>query len=187
MVGWRAASPTLTTKRCQRWRPGPAGRRRGAGMYFIFHFKFSHVTNFLHFISHCRPYYKLHSKLFFSLYVLISAIQCSKIWKFVVINFTHLRPHKLHNYPVFLHCRRICQIKVYLFFLTEFRRCLTYVREAVQRASTKSQLHKSHLETLLSEKVTLLFQLERSTIFPIRSGLLTYHWDRILISQREYT
>jgi hypothetical protein len=27
------------------------------------------------------------------------------------------------------------------------------VREAVQRASTKSLLHKSHLETLLSEKV----------------------------------
>jgi hypothetical protein len=29
------------------------------------------------------------------------------------------------------------------------------VREAVQRASTKSLLHKSHLETLLSEKVRL--------------------------------
>ena len=32
-------------------------------------------------------------------------------------------------------------------------RCLTYVREAVQRASTKSQLQKSHLDTLLSERV----------------------------------
>merc|ERR1719507_1693126 len=31
-------------------------------------------------------------------------------------------------------------------------RCLTYVREAVQRASTKSQLQKSHLDTLLSER-----------------------------------
>ena len=34
-------------------------------------------------------------------------------------------------------------------------RCLTYVREAVQRASTKSQLQKSHLDTLLSERVSL--------------------------------
>lgn len=31
-------------------------------------------------------------------------------------------------------------------------RCLTYVREAVQRASTKSSLHKSQIETLLSER-----------------------------------
>ena len=36
------------------------------------------------------------------------------------------------------------------------RRCLTYVREAVQRASTKSQLQKSHLDTLLSERVSSL-------------------------------
>merc|ERR1719229_2111590 len=31
-------------------------------------------------------------------------------------------------------------------------RCLTYVREAVQRAATKSQLQKSNLDTLLSER-----------------------------------
>ena len=37
-------------------------------------------------------------------------------------------------------------------------RCLTYVREAVQRASTKSQLQKSHLDTLLSERVRLEFK-----------------------------
>ena len=41
---------------------------------------------------------------------------------------------------------------VIYFSLNPFR-CLTYMREAVQRASTKSQLHKSHLETLLGEKV----------------------------------
>ena len=41
-------------------------------------------------------------------------------------------------------------------WLTSFLcRCLTYVREAVQRASTKSQLQKSHLDTLLSERVRL--------------------------------
>ena len=32
-------------------------------------------------------------------------------------------------------------------------RCLTYVRESVQRVSTKSQLHKSNIETLLTDKV----------------------------------
>lgn len=31
-------------------------------------------------------------------------------------------------------------------------RCLTYVREAAQRASTKSELHKTQIETLLNEK-----------------------------------
>ena len=32
------------------------------------------------------------------------------------------------------------------------------MREAVQRASTKSQLQKSHLDTLLSERVRLEFK-----------------------------
>merc|ERR1719229_2118669 len=31
-------------------------------------------------------------------------------------------------------------------------RCLTYVREAAQRAATKSELHKSQIESLLGEK-----------------------------------
>ena len=41
------------------------------------------------------------------------------------------------------------------FYSLLLHRCLTYVREAVQRASTKSQLQKSHLDTLLSERVRL--------------------------------
>ena len=32
-------------------------------------------------------------------------------------------------------------------------RCLTYVREAAQRAATKSELHKTQIESLLGEKV----------------------------------
>ena len=34
-----------------------------------------------------------------------------------------------------------------------FFRCLTYVREAAQRAATKSELHKTQIESLLGEKV----------------------------------
>ena len=34
-------------------------------------------------------------------------------------------------------------------------RCLTYVREAVQRVASKGQLHKAQVETLLSEKVRM--------------------------------
>ena len=33
-------------------------------------------------------------------------------------------------------------------------RCLTYVREAAQRAAAKSELHKSQIEKLLNEKVS---------------------------------
>ena len=36
-----------------------------------------------------------------------------------------------------------------------FFRCLTYVREAAQRAATKSELHKTQIESLLGEKVGL--------------------------------
>ena len=49
----------------------------------------------------------------------------------------------------------------YKYELNALFRCLTYVRESVQRVATKSQLHKSNIETLLTDKVgtTVKFQL----------------------------
>ena len=40
--------------------------------------------------------------------------------------------------------------------LVLFFSCLTYVREAAQRAATKSELHKTQIESLLGEKVDSL-------------------------------
>ena len=53
------------------------------------------------------------------------------------------------SFVLLLHLHLLLLIDMFLY------RCLTYVREAVQRASTKSQLQKSHLDTLLSERVSL--------------------------------
>ena len=50
-------------------------------------------------------------------------------------------------------CR--CLTIIYIIYHILYNcRCLTYVREAVQRAATKSQLQKSNLDTLLSERVS---------------------------------
>ena len=63
-------------------------------------------------------------------------------------------------------------------------RCLTYIREAVQRVSTKSQLHKSQIETLLNDKVRHFSHLlnDASRIFAFVFIILEYirekngHW-----------
>ena len=39
---------------------------------------------------------------------------------------------------------------------TQRTRCLTYVREAISRVATKSQLHKVQIETLLKQKVSFV-------------------------------